>query len=77
MLKARCRSAASTGWLYTLMTDTFGVLGLPDAAAIFETVGGPMVDVELTVDLPFLFVIHDVELGIPLFVGRIADPTAS
>ncbi|MFC5731654.1 MULTISPECIES: serpin family protein [Nocardioides] len=31
---------------------------------------------ELTVDRPFLFVIHDVEHGAPLFVGRVSDPTA-
>jgi serpin B len=32
--------------------------------------------VEVTVDRPFLFVIHDVEHGTPLFVGRVADPSA-
>ena len=26
------------------------------------------------VDRPFLFVIHDVEHGTPLFLGRVADP---
>ena len=34
-------------------------------------------DVELTVDRPFLFVIHDVDLGIPLLVGRVTDPLTS
>ncbi len=30
--------------------------------------------VDVTVDRPFLFVIHDVEHGTPLFLGRVADP---
>jgi serpin B len=28
------------------------------------------------VDRPFLFVIHDVATGVPLFIGRVTDPTA-
>ncbi|MEZ5095774.1 MAG: serpin family protein [Nocardioides sp.] len=28
------------------------------------------------VDRPFLFVIHDTTYDTPLFVGRVADPTA-
>ncbi|PZF82307.1 serpin family protein [Jiangella anatolica] len=35
-------------------------------------VDGP---VELTVDRPFVFVLHDVETATPLFVGRVTDPT--
>lgn len=30
----------------------------------------------LTVDRPFIFLIHDVETGTLLFVGRVLDPTA-
>jgi serpin B len=30
----------------------------------------------VVVDRPFLFVIHDVEHGTPLFVGRVSDPSA-
>ena len=33
-------------------------------------------DVELTVDRPFLFVLHDTATGTPLFIGRVSDPTA-
>jgi serpin B len=32
---------------------------------------------KLVIDRPFLFVIHDTAHGTPLFVGRVADPTAS
>jgi len=32
---------------------------------------------DLVVDRPFLFVIHDVEYLTPLFLGRVADPSAS
>ena len=38
--------------------------GMPDAPEPFH------------VDRPFLYVIHDVEHGAPLFVGRVLDPTA-
>jgi serpin B len=34
----------------------------------------PAEPVTLVVDRPFLFVIHDVEHGTPLFVGRVSDP---
>ena len=30
----------------------------------------------LVVDRPFVFVIHDVETSTPLFIGRVADPSA-
>jgi serpin B len=43
-------------------------VGMADSGFI----GGP----ELVVDQPFLFVIHDTTHGTPLFVGRVADPTA-
>ena len=29
----------------------------------------------VTVDRPFLYVIHDVQDGTPLFVGRVDDPS--
>jgi serpin B len=32
--------------------------------------------VTLVVDRPFLFLIHDVETGTPLFLGRVTDPSA-
>jgi serine protease inhibitor len=33
-------------------------------------------DVQLTVDRPFLFVLHDTATGTPLFIGRVSDPSA-
>jgi serpin B len=31
--------------------------------------------VDVTVDRPFLFAITDTATGLPLFLGRVADPT--
>ena len=39
--------------------------------------GAPSRMVDLEIDRPFLFVIHDVETRLPLFLGRVADPTAA
>jgi serine protease inhibitor len=33
--------------------------------------------VRLVVDRPFLFVIHDLETGTPLFIGRVDDPSST
>lgn len=33
--------------------------------------------IELTLDRPFWYVIHDVATRVPLFVGHVASPTAS
>lgn len=43
------------------------------ASARFMDTGPP---VELIVDRPFLFAITDAESGLPLFLGRVADPAA-
>ncbi len=49
-----------------------------EAAAVtviaMRATGMPAEPVPFVVDRPFLFVIHDVEHGTPLFVGRVADP---
>lgn len=35
----------------------------------------PAQPVQFTVDRPCLFIIHDVATGVPLFLGRVTDPT--
>jgi len=52
--------------------------GTEAAAATAVVEGATAVEVaeRFIVDRPFLFVIHDTEHGTPLFVGRVADPTA-
>ncbi len=49
-----------------------------EAAAVtvvaMRATGMPAEPVPMVVDRPFLFVIHDVEHGTPLFVGRVVDP---
>ena len=56
--------------------DENGTEAAAATGAVFDAVGAPIGPVELKVDRPFLFVIHDLETSTPLFVGRIADPTA-
>jgi serpin B len=49
-----------------------------EAAAATAVVAGTLaapVAVQMTVDRPFLYVIHDVRHGAPLIVGRVDDPT--
>lgn len=50
-----------------------------EAAAATGVVAGvtsapPEPPAEVVLDRPFLFVVHDVETGTPLFVGRVTDP---
>lgn len=44
------------------------------AVVMARAAGIPAPPEPFVVDRPFLFVIHDVEHGTPLFVGRVADP---
>jgi serpin B len=44
------------------------------AVVMARAAGVPAPPEPFVVDRPFLFVIHDVEHGTPLFVGRVADP---
>ena len=59
----------------TVTIDEHGTEAGAATAAVFETVGAPLTDQELDIDRPFLFVIHDVANGTPLFLGRVTDPT--
>lgn len=50
-----------------------------EAAAATAVVAGAtagFIPMEMRVDRPFIFVIHDVTHSTPLFVGRVMDPTA-
>lgn len=59
----------------TVTVDEHGTEASAATAATFETVSGALTDTEVTVDRPYLFVIHDVATGTPLFIGRVTDPT--
>jgi serpin B len=60
----------------TVTVDEKGTVAAAATAVTFEAVSGTITETELVVDRPFLFVIHDVETATPLFIGRVADPTA-
>ncbi|TNM37363.1 serpin family protein [Nocardioides albidus] len=55
--------------------DEEGTEAAAATAVIVAETAAP-VAVPFVVDRPFLFVVHDVEHGTPLFVGRVSDPTA-
>ena len=55
--------------------DEAGTEAAAATAVVMQRAGGmPAPPKPFVVDRPFLFVIHDVEHGTPLFVGRVADP---
>ena len=53
--------------------DEHGTEAAAATAVAMETTAMP-VTTPFHVDRPFLFVIHDVEHGTPLFLGRVTDP---
>ena len=56
--------------------DEQGTEAAAATAVVLRALSMPRVDLELTVDRPFLFVVHDVETATPLFIGRVTDPVA-
>jgi serpin B len=55
--------------------DEEGTEAAAATAVVMQRAGGiPQPPVPFVVDRPFLFVIHAVEDGTPLFVGRVVDP---
>ncbi|KRC46421.1 MULTISPECIES: serpin family protein [unclassified Nocardioides] len=58
-----------------IAVDEEGTEAAAATAVVMAETSAP-VPVVLTVDRPFLYVIHDVEHATPLFVGRVVDPTA-
>lgn len=59
----------------TVTIDEKGTVAAAATAAVFETVGAAIGTTTLVLDRPFLFVIHDIATGTPLFIGRVTDPT--
>lgn len=59
-----------------IAVDENGAEAAAATAVIMDAAGAPAEPKKLTFDRPFLFVIHEVESATPLFVGRVADPSA-
>jgi serpin B len=56
--------------------DEVGTEAAAATAVVVSEESAPAVRVEVAVDRPFLFVIHDVQHLTPLFVGKVVDPSA-
>lgn len=61
----------------TVTVDEYGTEAAAATAVAMVGSGAPVFDHELTVDRPFLFIIHDTATGTPMFIGRVTDPTAT
>lgn len=61
----------------TVTVDEYGTEAAAATAVTMSATGAPVDPIMLTVDRPFLFVIHDTATGTPMFIGRVTDPTAS
>ena len=59
-----------------IAVDEKGTEAAAATALVMRTVSAPMLEHEVVVDRPFLFVVHDVAHLTPLFVGRVTDPAA-
>lgn len=57
-----------------IAVDEKGTEAAAATAVVVGETSAMIPDTEVVVDRPFLFVIHDIEHGTPLFVGRVADP---
>ncbi len=55
--------------------DEVGTEAAAATAVIMERMSVPIVDVELVIDRPFVFLIRDMSSGTILFVGRVVDPS--
>jgi serpin B len=56
--------------------DEAGTEAAAATAVIMPESGPPEPAVEVTIDHPFIFLIHDIETGAVLFVGRVLNPAA-
>ena len=58
-----------------IAVDEAGTEAAAATAVVMGTTSAPVETPEpLVVDRPFLFVIHDVQHGTPLFLGKVVDP---
>lgn len=58
-----------------ISVDEAGTEAAAATAVIMEASGGQVGGGALVCDRPFLFVLHDTQHGVPLFLGRVADPS--
>jgi serpin B len=54
--------------------DEAGTKAAAATAVVMQEMAMPMIDVELVIDRPFIFIIRDIKTGAILFVGRVLDP---
>lgn len=54
--------------------DERGTEAAAATAVVMRTTSAAVPELTLVVDRPFVFVIHDVQHGTPLFLGRVVDP---
>jgi serpin B len=60
----------------TIEVDEQGTVATAATAIVMGTTSARLDPQRIALDRPFFFVIHDVEARIPLFVGRVADPSS-
>lgn len=60
-----------------IAVDEEGTEAAAATAVIIRATSAPLIDVELTLDRPFIFAIRDSQTGAVLFLGRIMDPRSS
>jgi serpin B len=58
-----------------IAVDEKGTEAAAATAVLMSETSMPQPGAPLVLDRPFLFVIHDLEHGTPLFIGRVADPS--
>ncbi len=59
-----------------ISADEAGTEAAAATAVIMSLTAAPIDVVELTVDRPFMFALHDLETGSILFMGRVLDPSS-
>lgn len=61
------------GWL---ALDEDGLEAAAATGVTMEAMSAPSIELELTLDRPFLACLHDVATALPLLLVRVTDPTA-